>query len=232
MKIENIYSKGTNSSIHPFPINLYLTVLKKIQGVVLYLLIRDHAAHLHFTRGETAWSELMKRFNSIGVTQQIVDENWGNFTKYIESIPDPLLIQLIFQAESLIDCFLIELQGFITCAVDQESLEISKFDLKNLTRFNSIDIKVAYDFLQRFCECQKIADVDLENFNELRYVRNLGIHQDWIIDEKYADKTQHKKLGEKRNVELSEFLIWYESAIRILDGFSKATAKRFANISY
>jgi hypothetical protein len=215
MKTKKFFERRINGQMHPFPKNLEITIRKRIQGIFTYLVITDHASYLHFANNPDGYQQLIDRLKSVGFSNGIDDESWNDFKLILNEKPHPLNQQVVFNIEFAWDRFLNEIGRFIVVANKEIGITYSSKDERTIKRFHLAPFKEIVDCLNRNMGPTLIHDQEIDSVNELSLLRNLGVHNDWIIDEEYCTKTKNQNLiiGEIRDVTIEEVIPLYSDLL-------------------
>jgi len=209
------FSRGPNSKAHPYPLNLDMTIRKKIQGVFTYFIITDQATYLHFSRGPNSYNEFDARIRSQGFTNGIDNESWQDFKLYIEAKPEPLAQQIIFNIEFSWDRYLNGIREFIQKGNKSLNINFSNDDNKIIKRMHLSPFPDVVSCIDRNIGFTDISHKEIDSVTELSLLRNLGVHNDWIIDETYLQKTKETNviLGELRVFTASDIAPLYQDLL-------------------
>jgi hypothetical protein len=233
MKIIPMYIRASSGSVHPFPINLEMTTRRKVQGIFMYFTIVDNASHLFFKPDNpNALNLLIERLNQIGVSTKTFDSSWQDFVIYMESKPSTTVQQAIFNIEFAWDRFISEIKHFMIRGNEILNITLPDKEKRILKRLDKYSQREIIDYINKNIEVTNITEREIVSITELCLLRNLGVHKDWVIDNDYSKKTttQYKKIGELRDVDFSEFQIYFSDWMNILGKISRPISEFYKDV--
>jgi hypothetical protein len=212
--------KGINTKAHPFPFQIAMQTQKFTQGAIFYFTLMDEAAGLFFRQGgEGAYGEIEKLFLiNYGYSKTTWDTSWPCFEEYLTVFPNQIRQLAIILMKSHWDWYISHLGNFIIFALKNKS-NLSP----NLKAVKKIGFK---NFNEQLTILEKATGINfdlepatLDSLSELSLVRNLGIHNQWEVDETYLKWSKNKnwKKGEIRAIAIEELEDWRKGTIEAIN---------------
>jgi hypothetical protein len=225
--------KGKDSKAHPFPFLIAMQTLKFIQGSVFYFTLMDEAAG-QFFRQENAYEKIKSLFSSYAYSDKTWETSWSCFQEYLTIFPNQIMQVSLISMKSYWDWYVSQLGKFIIFAVKNESNQSADQDkVKGLSKIGFKDITSQFGILRKVTGLSfNITQTTLDSLSELVLVRNLGIHNQWEVDETYLKWTKNGKWrkGEIRTFTKEELYNWHQSLIEAINKTSQPIAEKYVKV--
>lgn len=221
------------ANFHPYPKRISLRAQKLLQGSLFYFIFLDTATGLYLSKSHDPEKDvreaLISKANWEVKTYEI---SWDCFTEYVNEFLNPIQQQVIFSMVSHWDWFVSKIGKFINFAnhelnlLSQSEKDLNNLSLKPFTKQLEI-IKSASSIPFN------IKPASIELIEELHLVRNLGLHNEWEVDELYLQRSKSSgyKVGQKRNVDMSEINSWHKAFVDLITSLSDEIATRYYSVS-
>jgi hypothetical protein len=201
-----------------------------IQGTLFYNVIADTTIGLYFSQGLPAYKRMKETLINAGLKEETYETSWSCFEKYINEFKNPIFQHAVYSIISHWDWYISNLGKFIYFAEGYISPN-KKLD-KSLLRLNSKPFVNQIEILQSQTGILiEINNDSLDSIDEMHLVRNLGLHNQWEVDETYLEKSKSKnfKVGMKRLVETPELEKWNSAFIELVLKSSSKLALLYAD---
>ncbi len=221
------------NNFHPYPKIISLRAQRLLQGSLFYFIFLDTATGLYLSTSLDPERDVREALISKAHWNlQTYEISWDCFTEYVDEFLNPIQQQVIFSMVSHWDWFVSKIGKFIIFANHELNLfPQSEKDLNNLSfkPFNKqLEIIKSASRIPL-----KINPVSLELIQELHLVRNLGLHNEWEVDELYLQRSKSSGYitGQKRNVEISEINSWHKAFVDLITILSDEIASHYYLVS-
>jgi hypothetical protein len=226
-------SRGANSSAHPYPYTLGLRAQTYLTGSTFYLVLVNEAMRQYVRSVPEPYLGLKAAFESYGVSGSAWDINWKSFQAYLQAFPEPVFQNALFAMLMHWDRYIAKLGEFIVFG--RSHVKCPTLTRKDEKRLRQIGFQPIHDQLS-LVEAAAAGNLNLdprvlERITELSLVRNLGMHNEWEVDQHYLGRTIQTKwqLGDTRSVEVGELIQWRDAINVAIGSTAKVTAKSFAS---
>lgn len=219
------YTKGKNSTAHPFPFQIAMQVQKFMQGSLFYFVLMDEASGLYF-RQQDSYQKIRAQFATYGYSDTTWETCWKCFEEYLTTFPNQILHMSLLSMKSHWDWYISQLGYFVLFAngYPDKGKELERIGFKPIIeQFTILENATGLKF--------DLLPNTIESLSELALVRNLGIHNQWEVDGlylKWSKNTQWKK-GEIRVFSKEELELWHQSLIEAIHKTSTLVAKKYRN---
>ena len=228
--------KKEDSKAHPYPFVIALQTMKFTQGAIFYFTLMDTAASEYFRQGDQQGSQYLKiksLYTSWGYSEQTWETSWSCFEEYMTIFPKQIWNVALITLKSHWDWYMTKLGEFVCFAKSFENITPLRESEQNALK------KIGFrDITSQFSELEKVASVKFEFSDEVlnllrefSLVRNLGIHNQWEVDDTYlklTKKSEYQK-GVLRFFNMQELEEWQRSLQVAITQTSQKIAERFVN---
>jgi hypothetical protein len=223
---------GPNSKKHPYPLKIALRAQCLIQGSLFYSVFADMATG-QYVRNVPDAERIIKDLliDGCGWSEETYIISWDCFESYLKEFQNPILYHTIYTIISHWDWYVSSLGKFINYAEKQNSPE--KQTNKDLLKLSHRPFTKQIEIIKN--ETGILLNVDndtLDLVEEMHLVRNLGMHNEWEIDDIYLKytKTKNQKLGEKRIFGFAEMTKWHFAFVQLIGKLSSEIAICYAQV--
>lgn len=220
------YTSSPNTKAHPYPYQIALQTEELIHATTFYYILLDKSAELATKKIGLPYirDELLKK----GMRKEDWNTGWDCLGKYTSLFERAAFLNVLVALRSNWDWYVTHLAGFIVFSDDSLNrmyTDKQKNTLKNITR-NEITTQITV--LERLCNMDlAVPQALLDNLREMSYVRNLGLHNRWEVDETYLSRTnepQRWHLGEIRIFTETELNSWGATLRELINMTCRAVA--------
>lgn len=222
----------SNSLKHSYPLKIALRAQNLIQGSLFYDVFTDTATWLYAKNVPNA-EQTIKNFliKSAGWSEETYEISWGCFENLMKEYQSPIYHHTVYSIISHWDWYISNLGKFVEFA--EKSTSPEKQTNKELLKLNSKPFQRQIEIIKNQTEI--ILNIDDDTLNlveEMHLVRNLGMHNEWEVDDTYLklSKTKKYKLGDKRIIEKSEITEWHYAFIQLINAISSEIAVRYGKV--
>jgi hypothetical protein len=223
---------ASNPQKNLYPLKIALRASKLIQGSLFFDIFVDTATG-QYARTVPNAERTIKSFliNSAGWSEETYETSWACFKDYLTEFQSPIYQHAVYSMISHWEWFISNLGKFIDFAEKslspekQTDKDLLKINFKPFTKQVEIVKKVTGIFLA-------IDDNTLDLVEEMDLVRNLGMHNEWEVDETYLKKTKtsHFKLGDKRVFDIAEITKWHSAYLQLISTLASEIAVHYAQV--
>ena len=222
----------SNSQKHLYPLKIALRAQRLIQGSLFYDVFVDTATG-QYVRVIPNAEGTIKDFliNKAGWSEETYDTSWACFEGYLNEFQNPIFHHTAYSIISHWDWYVSNLGKFIAFA--EKSAFPEKQTNKDLLKLNFKPFATQIEIIKSETGVSLNVDSDtLDLVEELHLVRNLGMHNEWEVDDTYLRKTKTKnmKLGDKRVFEIAEITKWHAAFLQLIGTLSSEIAIRYAQV--
>ena len=223
---------ASNPQKHLYPMKIALRAQRMIQGSMFYDVFMDTATGL-YVRTVPNPERTIKDFliNNAGWREDTYETSWGCFKDYVKEFQNPIYQHAIYSMVSHWDWFISNLGKFIDFA--ERSISPEKQTDKDLLKLNFKPFIKQIEIVKRETGISlNIDENTLDLIEEMELVRNLGMHNEWEVDDIYLKKTKtsHFKSGNKRIFEISEITKWHFAYLQLIGALASEIAVRYAQV--
>lgn len=207
-----------------------MSTLRYIQGMGAYMMISDNAAHLFFANVPDAYNLLVKKAIQDGMTADSWETTWGCFTEFFDETPYPSNQTFLISLSSSWDWFIDQLGGFISYCEGLNQNNEEKL-LSRLLSIHKKPVEEQFKLLEKVIPISDVSSIDKDNISELFLIRNLGMHNGWVVDKEYLDKSQRHGLKEGMLIEINSNIVLplQKSLIDVITKLTTIVASKYAN---
>jgi hypothetical protein len=214
---------------HLYPLKIALRAQRLIQGSVFYDVFTDMATGQYariVPNPERAIRDLLIK---IGWSEDTYEISWACFKSYLDEFQNPIFQHTIFSIISHWDWYISNLGRFVYFA--EKYIYPDKQINKDLLKLNFKPFSKQVHIIK--IETGILLDIDngiIDLIEEMHLVRNLGMHNEWEIDDIYLKYTKKEdmKLGEKRILDIAEITEWHSAFLQLIKVLSYEVAIRYA----
>ncbi|HEX9388163.1 MAG TPA: hypothetical protein VF918_17690 [Anaerolineales bacterium] len=200
-----ITSASANKLDHPYPRKIALRAQHLIQGTLFYNVLADTTIGLCFSEVPSAVIKVKEVLIKSGWSEDNYELSLSCFEEYINEFKNPIFQHAIYSIISHWDWYISNLGKFIYFAEEHVS-PVKKRD-KDLLKLSAKPFAKQIDIVKNQTGIIfEIKCEDLDLIEEMHLVRNLGLHNQWEVDETYLKNTKMKnfRVGKKRLIETPE----------------------------
>jgi hypothetical protein len=222
----------SNSPKHSYPVKIALRAQQLIQGSLFYDVFTDMATGQYVKTVPNA-EQTIKSYliNKDGWSEETYETSWECFKSYLEEFQNPIYHHTVYSIISHWDWYISNLGKFIDFA--EKYISPEKETSKDLQKLSFKPFATQIEIIKNETGILLSIDNDtLDLVDEIHLVRNLGMHNEWEVDETYLKKTKTKnmKLGEKRVFGISEITKWHSAFLQLIGMLSSKIAIRYAQV--
>jgi hypothetical protein len=223
---------ASNPHKHLYPLKIALRAQRLIQGSLFYDIFMDTATG-QYVRTVPNAERTIKDFliNNAGWNEETYETCWACFEGYVKEFQSPIHQHAVYSMISHWDWFISNLGKFIDFA--EKSLSPEKQTDKDLLKLNLKPFTRQIEIVKKETGIPLvIADDTLDLIEEMDLVRNLGMHNEWEVDETYLKKTKTSrfKFGDKRIFYIPEITKWHSAFLQLIGALASETAVRYAQV--
>lgn len=223
---------ATNSEKHLYPMNIALRAQRLIQGSLFYDVFIDTATGQYLKVIPNA-EGTVKDFliNNAGWSIETYETSWSCFEEYLNEFQNPIFHHTVYSIISHWDWYVSNLGKFIDFA--EKFTLPEKQTNKDLLKLNFKPFVTQIEIIKSETGISLNIESDsLDLVEEMHLVRNLGMHNEWEVDDTYLRKTKtiNLKLGDKRKFEITELTKWHSAFLQLIGILSFEIAIRYAQV--
>lgn len=222
------------SKAHPYPYKIGMQVEKLIQGAMFYSSFVDVVVGEYLHTVPNAYEKIKLKFTNQGMKEQTWDVSWQCLENYMELLPNPVFQYSLYSMVIHWDWFISRLGSFVHFARSHdENPPIKQKDEKTLQRLSFVKVEDIFPLLENSTGLNFNIDPPvLSLFSEMLLVRNLGMHNEWEVDQVYINQTKTTgwKLGQQRLFTSAELEEWQRAMLKIIGILVFKIAQRYVNI--
>jgi hypothetical protein len=223
---------GTDKQKHIYPIQIALRTQRLIQGSMFYDVFMDTATGQYVRIIPNAEQEIKKSLiQNAGWSEDTYETSWDCFKFFLEEFKNPIFQHTVYSIISHWDWYISNLGVFIYFA--EKHLDPNKQIDKDLLKVSSKPFFKQMEIIKNETGILLNLDSDtLDLVEEMHLVRNLGMHNEWNVDETYLkySKTTNLKLGDKRNFDIPELTKWYSAFLQLIEVLTYEIATLYSQI--
>ena len=223
---------ASNPQKHLYPLKIALRAQRLIQGSLFYDVFMDTATG-QYVRTVPNPERTIKDFliNNAGWSEDTYETSWGCFKDYLKEFQSPIHQHAVYSMVSHWDWFISNLGRFIDFA--ERSLAPEKQTDKDLLKLNFKPFTKQIEIVKKETGISLNIDGNtLDLIEEMDLVRNLGMHNEWEVDDTYLKKTKTSgfKSGNKRIFEIAEITKWHYAYLQLIGALASEIAVRYAQV--
>lgn len=226
--------RGPQSTVHPYPLEIGWRAQTFIVGAIFYNAFIDEAVGLYLHENENPEPKMRDKFLTNGISRQTWDENWKAFEAYIKTFPNPTIQNALFGMVMHWDWYIEKLGAFVEFARQHvSSPSLSKTQEKTLQNIGRQSISKQLAILSSATGIEFDGDPTIiSNLGEMGLVRNLGMHNQWIVHERYHTESINRnwQVGMLRTVTMKDLEIWQLALTNTILNTSKMIAEKYAGV--
>lgn len=217
---------------HLYPLKIALRAKRLIQGSLFYDVFMDTSTGL-YVRTVPNPEKTIKDFliNNEGWSEETYETSWGCFKDYLKEFQSPIHQHVVYSMVSHWDWFISNLGKFIDFA--ERSISPEKQTDKDLIKLNFKPFTNQIEIVKKETGISlNIDENTLELIEEMDLVRNLGMHNEWEVDDLYLKKTKTScfKSGNKRIFEIPEITKWHTVYLQLIGALASEIAICYAQV--
>lgn len=228
-------TRKPGAKAHPYPIQIWLQAARLIQGSVFYSAFVDAAVgEFVHDNPQDAYQRIEDLFLNQGMEKETVDLSWDCLMDYMKLFPSPVFQYSLYSMVIHWDWFISKLGGFVRFARQHDS--IPPISNKQTNKLQKLGWENSDDQLGLLTAATgqnfNIDNTKLDSFKEMLLVRNLGMHNEWEVDQFYLDRTRTQgwKLGQLRTLTSTDLYNWQAALLHIMNELATEVAKRYVAI--
>lgn len=229
------FSRELNSKAHPYPFEIAMQTHEFIMATLFFGIMADTTSG-EYVRQPNAINNLKIKMLDMGMSVDDYEKGWKYLIKYRPVFDKWLFQSTLIAMRSHWDWYIRHLGEFVIFARKhtKTTLKLSQKDQELLEKVGNQEITRQLEILEKACNLKfNISDKNKNLLKEVAYVRNLGIHNRWEVDERYSKNTLSAKnwqVGEIRTFEVDELNEWFGSLIIALNETSTDIAKQYYQV--
>ena len=228
-------TRSPGAKAHPYPFQIGYQATKLIQGSVFYSAFVDAAVgefvHEH---PADAYQRVEKAFLKHGMNKESIDLSWKCMREYMDIFPSPVFQYSLYSMVIHWDWFVSQLGNFVYFArLHDNNPPIRN---KQTNKLQKLGMEKTDDQLLLLKAATglnfNIENTKYELFKEMLLVRNLGMHNEWEVDQFYLERTKTTgwKVGQLRSFTSSDLFDWQGALLHILQELAAEISKRYVAI--
>ena len=223
---------ASNPQKHLYPLKIALRAQRLIQASLFYDVFVNTATGQYVKTVPNAEGTI-KDFliNNAGWSEETYETSWGCFEDYLKEFQSPIHQHAVYSMVSHWDWFISNLGKFIDFA--ERSIYPEKQTDKFLLKLNFKPFTKQIEIVKNETGISlNIDENTLDLIEEMDLVRNLGIHNEWEVDDIYLKKTKTSrfKSGDKRVFEIPEITKWHSAYLQLIGALASEIAVRYAQV--
>lgn len=224
---------ASNPQKHLYPLKIALRAQRLIQGSLFYDIFVDTATG-QYVRTVPNAERTIKSFliDNAGWSEETYETSWACFEDYLKEFQSPIHQHAVYSMISHWDWFISNLGKFIDFA--EKSLSPEKELDKDLLKLNFKPFTKQIEIVKKETGISLTIDNDtFDLVEEMDLVRNLGMHNEWEVDETYLKKTKTRRFkpGDKRVFDIPEITKWHSSFLQLIDILASEIAVHYAQVT-
>ena len=192
-----------------------------IQGSVFYSAFVDVAVgEFVHDNPQDAYQRIESLFLNQGMEKETVDLSWDCLVEYMKLFPSPVFQYSLYSMVIHWDWFISKLSEFVCFARLHDN--VPSISNRQTNKLHRLGMKNTDDQLSLLSAATglnfNIDNTKLDSFKEMLLVRNLGMHNEWEVDQFYLDRTRTQgwKLGQLRTIKSTDL---YRLARRFITNY-------------
>jgi hypothetical protein len=224
-----------DAKAHPYPFQIWYQATKLIQGSVFYSAFVDVAVG-EFARAhpEDAYQRVENVFLNQGMNKASIDVSWQCLLEFMDLFPSPVFQYSLYSMVIHWDWFISKLGSFIHFAREHDNnppisnKQANKLQKLGLEKTDNqlllLNAATGLNF--------NIDNTKYDLFKEMLLVRNLGMHNEWEVDQFYLDRTKTTgwQLGQLRTFNSSDLYNWQGVLLHIIQELATEISKRYVAV--
>jgi hypothetical protein len=221
----------SNSLKHLYPLKIALRAQRLIQGSLFYDVFVDTATGQYVRIVPDAERTIKDLLIKDGWSEETYETSWACFENYLKEFQNPIFQHTVYSIISHWDWYVSNLGRFIDFA--EKYISPEKQTNKDLLKLSFKHFAKQIEVIKNETGILLNTDNDtLDLVEEMHLVRNLGMHNEWEIDDTYLKytKTKNLKPGEKRKFEIAEMTKWHSAFLQLIGTLSSEIAIHYAQV--
>ena len=223
---------ASNPQKHLYPLKIALRAQRLIQGSLFYDIFVDTATG-QYVRIVPNAERTIKSFliNSAGWSEETYETSWACFEDLLNEFQSPIHQHAVYSIISHWDWFISNLGRFIDFA--EKSLTPEKQTDKDLLKLNFKPVTKQIEIVKNETGISFAIDGNtLDLVVEMDLVRNLGMHNEWEVDDTYLKKTKTSRFkpGDKRVFDIQEITKWHSAFLQLIGTLASEIAVHYSQV--
>lgn len=218
---------------HPFPFQIGYQTLEFLQGTLFYAAFADIAASQQVRRPGGV-NEVETMMKDSGLESTTLDQGWNILQKYNMVFEGSVYQAALIAMNPHWDWYVRRLAAFIRFSRNHLNLPpLSKGKESNLARADFLSMADQLCIIQDSTGIELLlSESDRTELSEMTFVRNIGLHNRWEIDEIYLRKTSRSGLsvGDLHFVTPGELQRWHSLLVKVINRSSAELAKVYCDV--
>ncbi len=226
----NTLSSGSNQPANLYPMKIALRAQRLIQGSLFYGVIADMSIGQYFSVVPDAEKKMKELLINSGWSENTYETSWSCFVEYINEFENPIFQHAVFSIISHWDWYISNLGKFIYFAEGEISSDKKRDN--NLLKLSTKPFAEQINIMKKQTGITIKMEKDLELIEEMHLVRNLGLHNQWGVDNTYLKHSKNKnfEIGKKRLVEIQELEKWHSAFLDLVAETANQIAILYAGV--
>ena len=225
--------RGPHSSSHPYPLEIALRAQIFTVGAIFYVSFADAAVEEFLHLSTDPYGVIRKKFLETGLSPENWEENWRAFIAYTDAFPSPVFQTALFSMITHWDWYISNLGRFVDFAHIHGTIPAISNKIKGeLHRIGRKPISEQIIILEKATGLQFDLPGNVVNqLIEMNLVRNLGMHNQWAVDDDYLKYSlqKHRAVGSLREVTPKDLEGWQQAVLKTINTTSSMIAKGYVN---
>jgi hypothetical protein len=226
--------RGPNSTAHPYPLEIAFRAQIFIVGAIFHDAFLDAAVGQYLHQEGNPYLRIRSLFLEQGLSEQSWEDNWKAFEAYMRAFPNPVFQNALFSMVMHWDWYIAKLGKFVEFSLSHVGgNNLSKKQAGDLQRIGFKNISDQLSILSESTSLGfELDSSQVSNIVEMDLVRNLGMHNQWSVDDYYRQKAMSPdwKVGTLREVNIKDLEIWQEALTSTILITSNIVAKKYVNV--
>lgn len=216
---------------HLYPLKIAIRAQELIQGSMFYGAFTDLATGQYVRVIPDATEKIKALMLESGLSDENYETSWECFVVYMNEFKHPIFQHGVYSMVSHWDWYISNLGRFVNFARD--CTNVNKVKKADLLKLHRKPFREQIDVLRNACEAEfTFKPNSIVLIEEMNLVRNLGMHNEWEVDEDYLKKTSNKswEIGQKRDFQTEEMNKWHTALLDVIAVTAHKIATRYSQV--
>lgn len=221
----------SNSPKHIYPLKIALRAQRLIQGSLFYDVFVDTATGQYVTIVPDAEKTIKDLLIKGGWSEETYETSWACFENYLKEFQSPIFQHTVYSIISHWDWYVSNLGKFINFA--EKYISPEKETNKDLLKLSFKPFIKQIEIIKNQTGILlKMDNGAIDLVEEMHLVRNLGMHNEWEVDDTYLkySKTKNLKPGAKRILEKAEMTECHSAFLQLIGSLSSEISIHYAQV--
>ena len=181
-------------------------------GITFYYMFADEAVGQFLRSDPDAYIKVKAGIERHGLSRHAWETGWMSFESYLKAFPNPVLQNALFGMLMHWDWYISKLGKFVQFGrVHVLCPPLGRKEIRQLGAIGRIPLREQFGLLQAATGVSpNLPIATIESLVEMNLVRNLGMHNQWEVDEHYKQRARSGDwlVGSIRAVSWDEIREW------------------------